>query len=284
MTTLMDPIRDQGPLFIGAVALFLLAAAAYGGVSLRRHAPSPILRRVASLLFLAAFGVATALIVDRWIAYGRPPFKTLHESLLLFSWCTALVYIAVERFYRIAWFGAITSLFITGIYGYALAKADVEVVNLPAALQSVWFVPHVVVYFLGYGAMFLAFLAAVMHLFKPDTTVELQTPGGGSQEMSYAGFMHRAIQFGFILLTIGLVIGAIWAEVAWGSYWVWDPKENWALVSWLVFLIYLHLRFTKGFSERTGAVLTVVGFATVVFTYLGMQLLPTAEQSAHVYQ
>lgn len=282
MTVGLDTLVRQGPVFIGTVALFLVATLAYLVVFARRG--GEVMRRVGSITFFLGFAGATALIAIRWVEAGRPPFKSLHESLLLFAWCTALVYIVVERFYRIAWFGLASSVFIVGIYGYALARVDVEVVNLPAALQSVWFVPHVVVYFVGYGAVFLAFASALMYLVRPSAVITLSLPGGQTKDMSYAGFMHRAIQLGFLLLTLGLVVGSLWAKAAWGDYWVWDPKENWSLVSWLVFLIYLHLRYSKGFSERAGAWLTVAGFAAIAFTYLGMHLLPTAEQSAHVYQ
>jgi ABC-type transport system involved in cytochrome c biogenesis permease subunit len=157
-------------------------------------------------------------------------------------------------------------------------------VNLPAALQSPWFAPHVVVYFFGYSALGFAFLSAILHLWRPGASVHLLSKGGERLAMTWAGFMHRAILFGFIMLTAGLVLGAIWAHAAWGTYWAWDPKENWALVSWLCFAIYLHLRKAGHFDERAGAWLTIAGFAAVLFTYLGMHLLPSAAQSAHVYQ
>ncbi len=282
MNAIFDVLRQQGPVFVGAAGAFPVAAAFYGLAALGKGGAR--LRQLASLLFFIGFGLATAVIAIAWVEAGRPPFKTLYESLLLFAWCVALIYILVERFYRIAWFGAASAGMVFLLYGYALMKADVEVVNLPAALQSVWFVPHVVVYFIGYGALFLGFVAAIMYLARPNTELELRTPGGGRRLMSYAGFMHLAVLFGFVMLTAGLIIGALWAKAAWGDYWVWDPKENWALVSWLFFLVYLHMRRTKGYDDRTGAVVTIVGFIAIVFTYLGMQLLPTAAQSAHVYQ
>lgn len=282
MSAFLDGLLHQGPLFGATLALFVLACAAYALVTLGRG--GGVARVGASALFTLAFAAITGIIALRWVEAGRPPFKTLYESLLLFAWCTALLHVAVERFYRIAWVGLAAGAFVVGALGYATLKADVEVVNLPAALQSVWFVPHVVVYFIGYGALFFAFVAACLHLLRPHKVLQVRAYDGEVREISYAGFMHLAILFGFVLLTAGLVIGAVWAKSAWGDYWVWDPKESWALISWLVFLIYLHQKRVKGFSERKGAVLTILGFATIVFTYLGMHLLPTAAQSAHVYQ
>ena len=282
MSAIMESLAHQNWLFLGAMAAFPIAAGAYGLVSINKG--GPWLRTLASVLIVLGFAFATAQIATRWVEAGRPPFKSLYESLLLFVWCTAVLHMAVERFYRISWFGFMSAGFMFLVMGYAVIKTDAEIVNLPAALQSVWFVPHVVVYFFGYAAIFFAFVAAVLHLWQPTTRLQLRKAGGSTAEVTYAGFMHLAILFGFVLLTAGLVIGAIWAKAAWGDYWVWDPKENWALVSWLLFVVYLHLRYTKGFEERNAAILTIVGFAAIVFTYLGMHLLPTAEQSAHVYQ
>jgi len=92
------------------------------------------------------------------------------------------------------------------------------------------------------------------------------------------------MRFGFVLLTAGLLMGAFWAKSAWGDYWVWDPKETWSLVSWMIFVIVLHLRYLGHWRGRRFAVLLIVGFGAVMFTYLGMNLLPTADQSLHVYQ
>ena len=282
MSGIIDAFAHQGPVFSATFGAFAVATALYAIAVTGRGGDR--LRAVASWVFLAGFVGATAMFALRWVEAGRPPFKTLHESLVLLAWCTALVYAAVERSYRIAWLGLASCLGILVTYGYAMAKADAEVVNLPAALQSAWFIPHVLVYFFGYAALFMAFAAAILYLVFPNRVLKLNTTGRTERPVSFAGFMHLAILMGFVNLTLGLVIGGIWAKTAWGDYWTWDPKESWALVSWLIFVIYLHIRYTKGYSERTGAIVTIVGFLATVFTYLGMHLLPTAEQSVHLYQ
>ncbi len=282
MNELLENLAQQPALFLGAMCAFPIAAGAYGLTAINKA--GKWLRMLGSLLFVAGFAAVTALLVNRWIEAGRPPFKSLYESLMLFVWCTALLYLVVERYYRLAWFGFLTGGFLFLVFIYALTKTDAEIVNLPAALQSVWFIPHVVVYFFGYAAAFFSFIAACLHLLRPNSKFDVRRAGGSEVTLTYAGFMHLANLFAFVLLTAGLVMGSLWAKAAWGDYWVWDPKENWALVSWLVYVVYLHLRFTKGFGEKQAAWLTVFGFATIIFTYLGMNLLPTAEQSAHVYQ
>lgn len=282
MSAILENLGRQHPLFWAMLFAFPMAAASYGLVAMNKVGKPA--RVTGSLLMWATLILSTILITLRWIEADRPPFKSLYESLVLFVWCTVLMYVVVERFYRIAWFGFMTAGFMLLVLGYAVFKTDAEIVNLPAALQSVWFVPHVVVYFFAYAAIFFGFAGAVLHLWRPGTVVRIERAGGSYAEMNYAGFMHLAILFGFVLLTAGLIMGALWAKVAWGDYWVWDPKENWALVSWLVYVIYLHLRYTKGFNDRQSAILAVVGFAAIAFTYLGMHLLPTSETSAHIYQ
>jgi len=278
----IENLLRQPGLFLGALGAFPVAACAYGLVAVDRAGVWS--RRLGSFLFLLGFAAVTVLLTTRWIEAGRPPFKSLYESLLLFVWCTALLYLIVERYYRFAWFGFLTGGALFLVLAFAIIETDAEIVNLPAALQSAWFIPHVVVYFFGYAAAFFAFVAACLHLRRPKARLGVRTAKGKEVQLTYAGFMHLAILFAFVLLTAGLVMGALWAKSAWGDYWVWDPKENWALISWLVYVIYLHLRFTRGFDERRAAWLSISGFAAIIFTYLGMYLLPTAEQSAHLYQ
>ncbi len=261
--------------------------AVYGGAAVGYAAgwrfPAKWLRWLASGLFFTAFGIITTLIVLRWIEADRPPFKTLYESLLLFCWCASLIYLLVERRARMPLIGAGAALMLAGTVAYAFFKKDIEVVNLPPALQSPWFVPHVVVYFVGYGALALATLAAVIYLIKPHWQVQLRGLRGDTM-IGYDDLMHGGIMLGYALLTVGLLLGSIWAKEAWGDYWTWDPKENWALVSWLTYGLYLHARRLPQWKGRKAAWLAIAGFATVMFTYLGMHLLPTAAGSAHVYQ
>ena len=138
------------------------------------------------------------------------------------------------------------------------------------------------VYFFGYAALFFATAVSVVQLFKPTFKIQAGTILKGAISLEDVAYM--AIKFGFVLLTFGLLVGAIWAKGAWGDYWVWDPKENWSLVTWLVYAAYLHLRHIKNWRGNRAAWLAIIGFAVVMFTYLGMSMLPTAAESAHVYQ
>lgn len=269
-----------GTPFTITVIIVVLTILAYGANLVSRKGP---VRAIASSFFLLALGVMSWIIADRYIEAGRPPFKTLFESLILFGWSVALIYVVVERFYRLALLGFLNAIFIFGIFFYAIMKADVDIIQLPAALQSGWFIPHVVVYFLGYAALFIGAAVAGIFLVRPKGTLTFSNLSG-ERTIGYAELMHVVTKFGIVLITVGLVIGAVWAKAAWGDYWVWDPKENWSLITWFIYIIYLHLRFTRGWTDRASAWLLILGFAAVMFTYLGMNMLPTAEQSEHVYQ
>jgi ABC-type transport system involved in cytochrome c biogenesis permease subunit len=145
------------------------------------------------------------------------------------------------------------------------------------------------VYFVGYAAVAIAFVLAGIQLLAPRVPLvqRLLTIKAGSistgEPLDVEAMSYELVRFGFALLTIGLLVGSVWAKSAWGDFWVWDPKENWSLVTWLVYGGYLHLRRVRGWRGDKGAWLLIAGFAVVMFTYLGMHLLPTAEESAHVY-
>jgi cytochrome c-type biogenesis protein CcsB len=200
-----------------------------------------------------------------------------------------VVYLAMERLYRTRVFGALAALGSLGALMYAVLKWDAEIVKLPPALQSGWFVPHVVVYFIGYGALFFATAVSVLQLLAsryPSFQKLLRLRAGtvlSGNAVDLEQVSYDAVKFGFTLLTVGLLVGSVWAKSAWGDFWVWDPKENWSLVTWLVYGSYLHLRKVKGWRGDRAAWLNIAGFAVVMFTYLGMGMLPTAEESAHVY-
>jgi cytochrome c-type biogenesis protein CcsB len=276
----------EHPFFFATGALYAAAVAFYAAAWRSTRA---FVGRAATGFMSAALVLNLGLIVQRWIEADRAPFKSLFESLVFFAFTTTFVYLAFERLYRTRAFGALAMLLSLGFIGYALAKWDAEIVKLPPALQSPWFVPHVMVYFVGYAAVALAFLLAVVQLLAPRVpavqrilTLKAGTIMSG-KALDVEAMSYELVRFGFVLLTIGLLVGSVWAKSAWGDFWVWDPKENWSLVTWLVYGGYLHLRRVRGWRGEKGAWLLIVGFAVVMFTYLGMHVLPTAEESAHVY-
>ncbi len=279
-------VLHEHPLFGATCALYALSLAAY---SAAWRSPRRAVARLATASLAAAASANAALFAGRWIEAGRAPLKSLHETLVFLALVLAAVYLAMEAIHRTRLFGAFACLGSLGSLLYALARWDAEIVRLPPALQSAWFVPHVVVYFVGYGATFFAAAAGALQLAAarlPSVRQALEVRAGSvlsGEPPDLERVAHGAIRFGFVLFTVGMLMGSAWAHGAWGDYWAWDPKETWSLVSWLVYATYLHLHRLPRWRGERGAWLAIAGFAAVAFTYLGMGLLPTAEQSAHVY-
>jgi cytochrome c-type biogenesis protein CcsB len=283
---MLQYILVEHPVFAATSALY---AAAVGLYVATWRSTRQLVAHLATATMAAALAVNLSLVVGRWIEADRAPFKSLFESLVFFSFTMGVVYLAMERLYRTRVFGALAALGSLGALLYAVLKWDAEIVKLPPALQSGWFVPHVVVYFIGYGALFFATAVSVLQLLAsryPSFQKLLRLRAGtvlSGNAVDLEQVSYDAVKFGFTLLTVGLLVGSVWAKSAWGDFWVWDPKENWSLVTWLVYGSYLHLRKVKGWRGDRAAWLNIAGFAVVMFTYLGMGMLPTAEESAHVY-
>ena len=283
---MLQYIIAEHPFFVATGALYAASVALYAAAW---RSTKEIVARAATAFMTAALLLNLALMLMRWHEAGRAPLKSLFESLVFFALCLALVYLFFERIYRTRVFGVPAMLLSLACLAYALAKWDAEIVKLPPALQSPWFVPHVMVYFVGYAAVALAAVLAAVQLLAPRVPAvqRLMSMKAGTiltgEPLDVEKMAYEVVRFGFVLLTLGLLMGSIWAKSAWGDFWVWDPKENWSLVTWLIYGGYLHLRRVRGWRGDKGAWLLIVGFAVVMFTYLGMHVLPTAEESAHVY-
>jgi len=279
-------ILVEHPFFAATSALY---AASVGLYAYAWRSTRTLVGQLATAMMCAALAANLSLVVGRWIEADRAPFKSLFESLVFLSFTMGAVYLVMERLYRTRVFGALAAVGSFGALLFAVTKWDAEIVKLPPALQSGWFIPHVVVYFVGYGALFFATAVAVLQLLASRTPFFqrlLQLKAGtvlSGKALDLEQVTYDAVKFGFVLLTVGLLVGSVWAKSAWGDFWVWDPKENWSLVTWLVYGAYLHLRRVKGWRGNKAAWLAIAGFGVVMFTYLGMEMLPTAKESAHVY-
>jgi cytochrome c-type biogenesis protein CcsB len=219
-------------------------------------------------------------IVLRWIesyklGYGRAPFTTLYESLIFYSWLMGALYLLIE--WRIK--SKVIGMFVTPLAFLALAYASFSkdinktIQPLIPALKSNWLIAHVITCFVGYAAFAISFVVCIIYLFKRKAENSAQfslIPSKGIlEEINY-----NMVVIGFISLSLGIITGSIWANVAWGSYWSWDPKETWSLITWLVYATVLHARLTRGWRGKRLAILSIVGFLCVLFTYFGVNLLP----------
>ena len=236
----------------------------------------------AGMLVLASgFALNTAGIIMRWIesyqiGYGHAPFSNMYESLVFFSWTICILYIFVEIKYRERIIGVFATPLIFLSIAYASLSPGIEnTINpLIPALKSNWLIAHVITCFLGYAGFAVAFGFSIMYLLKPEKSeannVFAQLPSSNvMDELTY-----QMIVFGFLFLTIGIITGSVWANSAWGTYWSWDPKETWSLITWIIYAILLHLRITWGWYGKKIAWISILGFLAVLFTYFGVNFLP----------
>ncbi len=232
-------------------------------------------RKAVLALVILLWVVHTGAIGLRWVesyqqGIGHAPLSNLYESMIFFGWATALALIVTRLKFKA------DLVVLLGLPAVFLMMAstflmDHEIKPLIPALQSNWLVAHVVTCFLGYAGFAVSFLAALILLALRSTD---STENQRRHLDLVDQVVYRAILVGFPLLTIGIVTGAAWADYAWGAYWSWDPKETWSLITWFVYAAFLHARLTREWSGRRTALLSLLGFAAVLFTYFGVNYLP----------
>ena len=235
-----------------------------------------IIIRAATIIALLIHTTGLGL---RWyesyqLGYGHIPLSNMYEALVSMSWCIVLVLILMEQKFKTETMGA----FVLPIASLAMAYASLapnvrdEIEPLIPALQSNWLTYHVMTCFLGYAAFAVSFGASVAYLIKnkeaPPTTEE--DSGSLPALETLDELIYKANAVGFLLLGIGIITGAVWANYAWGSYWSWDPKETWSHITWLIYAAFLHARLTRGWRGRKTAILSIIGFCGVLFTFFGV--------------
>lgn len=257
-------LAAENVLFTAAMVLYFIAMALYFVFFASKKDG---LGKIGSVCLLAAFALHTAALAVRGIGAGRLPLTNQYEFATSFAWGIALVcliFIWRYRFRMLAVF-AVPVIFL--IIGYAAMQSR-EVKELMPALRSNWLGFHVSTAIISYGAFGISFAVSLIFLLR-ERIGERNIPGKDKLDM----ISYRAVSLGLLFLTFVIVSGAIWAERAWGSYWSWDPKETWSLVTWLIYAIYLHLRIAKGWKGKSAAVFAVIGFVCVIFTYIGVNTL-----------
>lgn len=246
------------------------------------------------------------ILASRWIISGYFPLSNLYESLLFLTWTLLTVYLYIEFKTKSKLIGATLIPVTLLINGFANLKLPLEMQKaspLVPALQSNWLMMHVSMMMLSYGTLIIGSLLSLLFLVisrgqeidlkpinnaylsfsnivgtyyeKQDRQLPIEYENLGKQKLLYSldNWSYRVIGLGFPFLTIGIIAGGVWANEAWGSYWSWDPKETWALITWIVFASYLHSRLTKGWEGKKTAVLGSLGFIVIWICYLGVNFL-----------
>jgi cytochrome c-type biogenesis protein CcsB len=238
--------------------------------------------RLGTYLSLLGFTAQTLAIILRWVesyemGIGHAPLSNLYESLVFFSWTLMLLYLILEWRTKNRTIGTFVTPLVFLAMAYASFSPNIssQIQPLIPALKSNWLISHVITCFFGYAAFALSFGISIMYLLKRLDTAEkdnrflrLIPSAAILDDLNY-----QMIVIGFLMLTLGIITGSVWAHSAWGTYWSWDPKETWSLITWLVYASVIHTRLVRGWKGKKIAILSIVGFACVLFTYFGVNYL-----------
>ncbi|MBC3883977.1 c-type cytochrome biogenesis protein CcsB [Undibacterium griseum] len=256
--------------------LFFLSTLFYWGGLITR---SGFGASVGSVLCWAAVVMGFTGMMVRWyesylvgVDIGHIPVSNLYEVFILFSLITALFYLYYEQQYATRQLGAFVLLVISAAVGfllwYTVSRDAAEIQPLVPALQSWWMKIHVPANFIGYGTFALAAMVALAYLLKSRGYLADRLPALEVLD----DVMYKAIAVGFAFFTIATILGALWAADAWGGYWSWDPKETWALIVWLNYAAWLHMRLMKGLRGQVAAWWALVGLLVTTFAFLGVNM------------
>ena len=246
------------------------------------------------------------ILCSRWVIEGYFPLSNLYESLLFLTWTLLTIYLYIEFKTKSKLIGSVLTpiaLLINGFANLTLSPEMQKSSPLVPALQSNWLMMHVSMMMLSYATLIIGSLLCLLFLVISNyqevdlevidtsysslsniildyyesqvltSTNEISELGKLKLLHSIDNWSYRIIGLGFPFLTVGIIAGGIWANEAWGSYWSWDPKETWALITWIVFATYLHSRITKGWQGKKTAILGSLGFFVIWICYLGVNFL-----------
>ena len=230
---------------------------------------------VATSIGLAIF---FAFIIAMWVTLERPPLRTMGETRLWYSFFLPLAGLLVYARKRYKWILSFTTVLATVFICVNVFKPEIHSKALMPALQSPWFAPHVIVYMMAYAMLGAATLMAVYYLFRSYR--QAATPLDNDAGFELDGIVRAGLAF----LTFGMLFGALWAKEAWGHYWSWDPKETWAAVTWLGYLLFIHYRRLPRHNERLALWLLILAFILLQMCWWGINYLPSAQgTSVHTY-
>jgi len=257
-------------------ALFVLATLFYW-IGLLSRSPSGGAIG-SSLTWFAVLMGFTGMMVRWYESYligadvGHIPISNLYEVFVLFCLITALFYLYYERHYATRSLGAFVLLIISAAVGflmwYSVARDAQQIQPLVPALQSWWMKIHVPANFIGYGSFALSAMVGVAYLLSERGILTDRLPS----LVVLDDVMYKSIAVGFAFFTVATILGALWAAQAWGGYWSWDPKETWALIVWLNYAAWLHMRLMKGLRGSAAAWWALTGLLVTTFAFLGVNM------------
>ena len=222
--------------------------------------------KIGMYTLLIGFLFQTPGLILRGIEMNFFPITNIYEAVTFMAWIGAIVAFYMYKSYKIpVSVGFLSTMIIVGFYAISSSPLVSSGVNLPVpVLRSYWLVLHVSFILIGEAFFIISFTAAIVYLFSKTDEMRSRMDE----------LVHRAILIGFPFFTLGaLIFGAIWAKYAWGRFWSWDPIETWSLITWLLYASYLHSRYVLKWKGKKSIIMALVAFATVIFTFFGVNLL-----------
>jgi cytochrome c-type biogenesis protein CcsB len=255
---------------LSSIALFLVLLSTGGFIVYVIKQNRSVFRCSYWVLF-SGFLFQTLFLVHRYIDLGTLPVVTLKLALAFFAWSIIGVYLMFQVRFRLMVLGSfvapVAAIFM--IFSSAIPHAPDAV---PPALKSMWLLLHAISMFLGDGIFAIAFVSSIMYLIQ-ERQIKRKTRGNMFKRLPSLSTLdsinHYSIIYGFSLITVGMITGAVYAQAALGSYWRWDPKEVWALITWIAYAILMHERLAAGWQGRRSAIMSIICFMVLIFTFLG---------------
>ena len=229
---------------------------------------------VSKLFSLLGIVALLSYIIFIWIKLERPPMRTIGETRLWYSFFISVIGFVIYQRWQYKWFYTYCLLFALMFLALNYFKPETFNKSLMPALQSLWFVPHVIVYMISYAFLGASAIIGLKGLYDRKM---------GVYKSSTMELADNIVYLGFGFLNLGIVFGALWAKEAWGHYWTWDPKETWALITWLIYLCYIHYRISKPYKVNRHLFILSIAFVVLLICWFGINYLPTAQNSVHVY-
>lgn len=230
--------------------------------------------KLANVLFVLGWAVLILFVVKLWIELNRPPMRTLGETRLWYATFLPLIGFATYIRWKYKWFLAysiaMAGMFLTINY----LNPETYSKTLMPALQSPWFIPHVLVYLFSYAVLAASSIVAIKGWYDNFK---------GNFKLETLKLADNLVYIGFAFLTLGLLFGALWAKEAWGHYWTWDPKEVWAFLTWMGYLIYIHYRNFHMNNTKQALSILALAFVVLLVCWFGVNYLPVANTSVHTY-
>ncbi|MFV0472267.1 MAG: cytochrome c biogenesis protein CcsA [Paludibacteraceae bacterium] len=231
-------------------------------------------RTLPTLLTLAGLAVFFSFIIGLWYSLERPPLRTMGETRLWYSFFLPVAGLITYLRWKYKWILSFSALLSLVFIIINIVKPNIHNKTLMPALQSPWFSPHVIIYMFSYAILGAVTIIAIYYLVR-EKKIDDKT--------RIMDMTDNLVYVGTAFITMGMLMGAIWAKEAWGHYWSWDPKETWAAATWLGYLGYIHYRIYRTSSNKISMYLLIVAFVLLQICWYGVNYLPSAQQSVHTY-